>query len=108
MRPISRRSFLRAGGTLAAAAAVAPRVRFAWGKPRGVATGTTLDRTIVKGPRLGSGTTGAYYRLAEGAGEPHQLRTELAKRADTSTRRRSLLHFVHLTDIHLCDAQSPA
>jgi metallophosphoesterase (TIGR03767 family) len=106
MRPMSRRTFLRLGGTAAAAAAVAPR-RFGFDLANAAATGTTLDQTIVKGSLLRSGTRGKYYRLAAGPGEPHLLRQELAKRVATP-QRRSLINFVHLTDIHLCDAQSPA
>ncbi len=108
MPPISRRSFLRAGGALAAAAAIVPRVGFGGTKTQRRVTGTTLDATIVKGPQLGTGTSGAYFRLMEGPGEPHIVRQELARRADPTAKRRSLLHFVHLTDVHLCDAQSPA
>ena len=107
MRPISRRSFLRAGGAAAAAAALAPS-RLAFDLADAATTGTTLDQTIVRGRRLATGTRGAYFRLAAGPGERHILRTELAKRVNTSTRRRSLLNFVHMTDIHLNDAQSPA
>ncbi|MFY9587264.1 MAG: TIGR03767 family metallophosphoesterase [Actinomycetota bacterium] len=108
MPPISRRSFLRAGGALAAAAAVAPRLGWSKAASSPAGAGTTLASTIVKGAQIGSGSSGAYFRLAEGPGEPHLTRTELALRADATARRRSLLHFVHLTDTHLCDAQSPA
>jgi metallophosphoesterase (TIGR03767 family) len=108
MRPISRRTFLRAGGMAAAGVALGPRIRWAAGASANGLTGTTLDATIVKGLRIGVGTNGAYFRLAEGPGEPYLVREELARRVDTSTMRRSLLHFVHLTDTHLIDAQSPA
>jgi len=106
MRPISRRSFLRLGGAAAAAAAIRPR--FGFGVANAAATGTTLDATIIKGSLLGTGTKGKYYRLATGPGEAHLTRSELATRIGPATGRRSLVNFVHLTDIHLCDAQSPA
>jgi metallophosphoesterase (TIGR03767 family) len=108
MRPLSRRTFLRLGGAAAAAAAIGPR-RFGFDLANAATTGTTLDQTIVKGPQLGAGgTKGKYYRLAAGPGEAHLTRTELATRTAPPTGRRSLVNFVHLTDIHLCDAQSPA
>ena len=107
MPPISRRSFLRLGGAAAAGAALGPRLRFVGDAMAGPAS-TTLDSTIVKGSLLRSGTKQGYHRLADGPGEPHLLRQELAARTGPPSGRRSLLHFVHLTDIHLTDAQSPA
>jgi metallophosphoesterase (TIGR03767 family) len=104
MEPVSRRAFFKLGGAAAAAAALAPRLSLA----RATASGqTTLAQTIVRGARAGQGTRQAYYRLAAGPGEPHLLRTNLAKRS-SSPHRTSLLHFAHFTDIHLIDAQSPA
>jgi metallophosphoesterase (TIGR03767 family) len=108
MRPIDRRTFLRLGGGAAAAAAFGPSLDLFSRAARGAATGTTLDETIVKGAKLSAGTKQSYFRLAAGPGEPHIVRTELARRTGPAAGRRSLLHFVHLTDIHLCDAQSPA
>jgi metallophosphoesterase (TIGR03767 family) len=109
MPPISRRTFLRAGGAVAAGAVLGSKLRFPRGSVANAAgTGTTLDATIVKGSLVRAGTRGSYYRLANGPGEPHLVRTELAARTGGSHRRRSLLNFVHLTDIHLVDAQSPA
>jgi len=107
MGPIDRRTFLRLGGAAAAGAALRPRLRFAPGVANAASTGTTLDATLVKGPRLRAGTRGSYYRLTTGPGEPHLMRRELARRTGPATGRRSLLNFVHLTDIHLADAQSP-
>lgn len=65
---------------------------------------TTLEATIRP---VGAGR---YRRLAWRAGEPHLLRTDLGAtpQADRSTARRSLLYFAHHTDLHVCDAQSPA
>ncbi|MGZ4143451.1 MAG: TIGR03767 family metallophosphoesterase [Actinomycetota bacterium] len=104
MPSLSRRNFLKAGGALVATAAMAPRPSLARANASGE---TTLAQTIVRGARLGTGTTGAYYRLASGPGEPHLLRTDLAKRSATP-HRAELLTFGHFTDIHLIDAQSPA
>jgi metallophosphoesterase (TIGR03767 family) len=108
MRPIDRRTFLRLGGGVAAAAALGPKLELFSGIAGAAATGTTLDETIVKGAKLATGTKQSYFRLAAGPGEKHLVRTELANRTANAGRPRSLLNFVHLTDIHLCDAQSPA
>jgi len=108
MRSMSRRTFLRVGGAAVAGAAVRPRLHFVEGVANAAGTGTTLDATIVKGSLVRAGTHGSYFRLKSGPGEPHVLRQELARRTVRPPLRRSLLNFVHLTDIHLCDTQSPA
>jgi metallophosphoesterase (TIGR03767 family) len=79
------------------------------------AAATTLKRTLVRGPALGTGASGRqYYRLAEGPGEPHLVRMDLirsgghALRRFTKGRRKSLLNFVHLAEARIVDAQSPA
>ena len=64
--------------------------------------GTTLELTVV-----GSGGSG-YQRTGEGQGEPTLLRSDLQVPAEgREDRRRSLAAFVHFTDQHLLDAQSP-
>lgn len=67
--------------------------------------GTTLDTTIRKGP-----APRGFASLVAGPGEPHRLREDLGARAQRGRegRRRSLLAFAHLTDLHVLDAQSPA
>ena len=69
--------------------------------------GTTLDSTVVRGPALNDQ---GYVRLVSGPGEPHVVRDELgsAPQPGREGRRQALLSFVHLTDIHVIDAQSPA
>ncbi len=68
--------------------------------------GTTLDTTVVRGAVL---NPQGYLRLAAGAGEPHQVRGDLATaKPGRFATRASLLSFAHLTDIHVIDAQSPA
>jgi metallophosphoesterase (TIGR03767 family) len=73
---------------------------------------TTLNQTIVKGVLLGEGSRGDYFRLAAGPGEPYVVRTELASPGTSHVRnprgKDGLLNFVHFTDIHFIDAQSPA
>lgn len=53
--------------------------------------------------------TGRYRRLVWAPGEPHLLRTELARPTpERASTRRSILYAGHHTDTHVCDAQSPA
>ena len=102
--PISRRDFLKLS---ASAAAALPLSRFLPPAERALAAGqagTTLSKTIVKGPLLKQGTMGAYYRLKAGPGEPHMLRDELGGASSSSIG--TSLSFVHFTDVHLVDAQS--
>lgn len=121
--PLSRRAFLKAAGVAGAAgmsSGVLPGPEWwpggvapAWAHDARMAGVTTLRRTIVRGPALGSGSAGTYYRLAEGPGEPHLLRLDLIPDAASRGRRfgdgkRSLLNFVHLTDARVTDSQSPA
>lgn len=73
---------------------------------RGTIEGTTLARTL----RPGKPGKGGYRKLVAGPGEPHLLRDDLggAAAAGRVSGRRELLSFVHLTDVHITDAQSPA
>lgn len=66
---------------------------------------TTLAQTL----RQGTGNDLGYAPVALGDGEPHLVRDELTTpQANRDQRRRSLLCFVHLTDQHIIDVQSPA
>lgn len=49
---------------------------------------------------------GGYRRLGDGRGESHLDRTDLAPAP--ARRGEPLLTIVHLSDLHICDAQSPA
>src|SRR5947207_3481889 len=103
---MSRRDFLKLAG---AAGAAAPFARIPWASAKGPSPRpglTTLDRTIVKGVQAGQGSLGNYYRLAYGPGEPWTVREDLWPRS--SATPNPLASFVHLTDIHLVDAQAPA
>ncbi len=65
---------------------------------------TTVDATIRPvGP-------GRYRSLDWAPGEPHVLRSDIGGTAspDREAARRSLLYVAHHTDVHVCDAQSPA
>jgi metallophosphoesterase (TIGR03767 family) len=70
--------------------------------------GTTLERTLLRPSRAGH--AGGYVRLVAGSGEPHVVRTDLGVRPsrDRADRRRGLVAFAQLTDMHLIDVQSPA
>jgi len=69
--------------------------------------GTTLDSTVARGAALNDQ---GYVRLTSGPGEAHVVRDDLgaAPVSGRQGRRVPLLSFVHLTDIHVIDAQSPA
>jgi metallophosphoesterase (TIGR03767 family) len=84
-----------------------PTRRAAASPARPVVEGTTLDSTVVRGAALNDQ---GYVRLASGPGEPHAVRNDLGTAAQRGRelRRAGLLSFVHLTDIHVIDAQSPA
>jgi metallophosphoesterase (TIGR03767 family) len=104
-----RRTFLKGAAATAAAAGglqAFPSRRAAASKVF-VRTGTTLDSTVVRGAAV---NPQGYVRLASGPGEPHVVRDDLGTRpvAGRQGRRTPLLSFVHLTDIHVIDAQSPA
>ncbi|MDA8292414.1 MAG: TIGR03767 family metallophosphoesterase [Actinomycetota bacterium] len=64
---------------------------------------TTACGTIVPGEASPLG----YRRLVRAPGEPSAVRDDLGG-ARPSTSLRSLLAFVHLSDLHVTDSQSPA
>jgi metallophosphoesterase (TIGR03767 family) len=63
----------------------------------------TTDRRAL---RPGAPNPGGFRPLAGAAGEPHVARTELAQ--PPGTRLEPLLAMAHLSDLHVCDHQSPA
>ena len=109
---LSRRDFLAAAGLLGAGLILPGSNRWASATTAKLTAAelTTLGRTIKKGVRLGEGSVGVYYRLAEGPGEPHLRRTDLspARSNGKGNGKQPLLSLVHLTDVHIIDAQSPA
>lgn len=107
MRP-TRRALLRAAAYGGVALAMPPAFfpsRRAYAREVDP-TGTTLDSTVLRGADVRSG----YRLLVSGPGEPHVVREDLGAKAgrDRVAHRRAVTSFVQLTDIHLCDAQSPA
>lgn len=65
-------------------------------------TATTADRTLQPGPP----GRGGWRRLRAGPGEQHLLRADLAP--GSSPTGRPVIVLAQLSDLHLCDAQSPA
>lgn len=108
---VSRRRLLQTGGVVAGAGVLglsAFPARRALAAPGPVhPEGTTLERTLVRGPRTAAG---GYCAIVAGPGEPYVVRTDLgvAAQAGREGRRRPLAAFVQLTDTHVIDAQSPA
>ena len=119
---ITRRGLFRsgavAGGAAAAAGATASASASASADPiwtpgpgstratlSGPADGTTLARTLTRGA---AGALG-YRPVVESPGEPHLVRTDLGGNptADRATRRKALIAFAQLSDVHVVDAQSP-
>ncbi|MPY80844.1 MAG: TIGR03767 family metallophosphoesterase [Actinophytocola sp.] len=107
---IGRRAFLGLIGTTAAAttlpaAASAQVMPDAARRARGL---TTLARTLRAGRVLREGQISDYRAVMPGRGEPHLTREDLAiALAGRARRRTSLVSFVHLTDQHIVDVQSP-
>lgn len=109
---LGRRDFLRQSATLAAAGAAAtlftPRwvLREAQARTRDVVAfpaGTTYERTIVPA------SAQLYTRLREAGGWPLEVRTDLTSgRPNRENRRVAIASILHLTDVQVPDAQSPA
>ena len=72
-----------------------------------VPASSTADRTL----RASEPSAAGYRRVVEAAGEPLGLRRDLGGQISSASqlgRLRSLLCVVHLSDLHVTDAQSPA
>src|SRR4051812_44334109 len=69
----------------------------------GPATGTTLARTYTRG----TAGAGGYRPVVESPGEPHLVRRDLGgtPSADRAERRKALIAFAQLSDVHVVDAQ---
>ena len=69
----------------------------------------TTERRLGAGAVVRTGSRAAYRAVAEIAGEQHVIRTDLATaRSDDVTAGAAIACFVHITDLHVCDAESPA
>ena len=106
---ISRRTFLRRAGALAATGIIAPEVlranERAWSatlRTAAAPAGTTLEFTLIP-----AGTTG-YRHLTTGPGWPTVVRTLGPDgKAGREGRRVALASIVHVTDVHIVDSESP-
>jgi metallophosphoesterase (TIGR03767 family) len=110
VRPVTRREFLKLAGGAAAAIPLGRALELGdLGAPAAAAGpgggATTLDQTIIKGALVRSGEKGSYYRLTTGPGERWIVREDLGRAS--SAPIRAAASFLHFTDIHLIDAQSP-
>jgi metallophosphoesterase (TIGR03767 family) len=103
---LSRRSFLSASALTGAAGLVAFPSRRVAAAPLADPSGTTLDRTLVRGVP----GTGGYQLIVPGPGEPYTIRQDIGGVANPGRlwRRRSLMAFSQFSDIHMLDAESPA
>jgi metallophosphoesterase (TIGR03767 family) len=111
MHPLNRRTFLRNLGLASAAMWAGPNIsgRYAQAIARtlagaaGVTAGTTLAEILVPGG------AGPYKTFGTGPGWPTMPRfIGVEPKAGREDRRIALASIVHLTDIHVIDAQSPA
>ena len=98
---ISRRGLGRAAALGAAAAATA----------RSTAEAATARRvaTLAHVVRRGRPGRKGYATLVRGAGEAHVVRTDLGVKArpGRARRRRGVIAFAQISDVHIVDAQSP-
>ena len=107
-RTVSRRAFLAGLAATSAAPVVWDPVRAGAQSAARLAavtdaSGTTLELSIARPSGAG------YLRLVESDPYPQVLREELvAAQPGREGRRRPLASIVHLTDVHVIDAQSPS
>lgn len=107
---MTRRQFIGLVGATAALtglpeAAIAKALQKPDNQARKAGELTTLAQTLGAGP---AGKLG-YRPVVTKAGEAHIVREELAAaQGGRESRRQSLVNFVHLTDQHIVDIESPA
>ncbi|HYL08641.1 MAG TPA: metallophosphoesterase [Candidatus Udaeobacter sp.] len=71
----------------------------------------TTESRLGAGPVVRSGAVAAYRSVAELEGEPHLVRGELVGSSPHDVEvgaAGTIASFVHITDLHVTDAQSPA
>lgn len=105
---LSRRVLLGSGAALGGVVAAGPAARAAGRSAlRRVVRiqGTTLASVVARG----TANVGGYQALVRRGGERHLVRTDLGVKANRKRidRRRGLIAFVQLSDVHIIDAQSP-
>jgi metallophosphoesterase (TIGR03767 family) len=115
-RGLIRSSAVAGGAAAAAGAAPAASADSIWTPGSGAsptsptahsgpASRTTLTRTYTRG----TAGAGGYRPIVEAPGEPHLVRTDLGgtPAANRARRRKALIAFAQLSDVHVVDAQSP-
>ena len=100
---ISRRALIKSGLVVGGTTAIGGFSLSAAAVARDL---TTLGSTYVRG----SAGKGGYLPVVRAAGEPHVVRDDLGAkpRQGRSQRRKGVLAFAQITDVHVVDAQSPA
>jgi metallophosphoesterase (TIGR03767 family) len=106
---VSRRSFLKTSaltGGMAASGLLAFPARRAAAAPLADPSGTTLERTLLRGLP----GAGGYQLIVPGPGEPYLIRQDIGGVASPGRffRRRQLVTFSQFSDMHMLDAESPA
>lgn len=103
---LTRRNLLRSGAVGGGIAGLGAEGLLGTPAAEAAAGGTTLGGIYLRG-RAGAG---GYAKLVRRAGESHVVRTDLgvAARAGRKARRKGLLTFAQLSDVHVVDHQSPA
>lgn len=107
---MNRRQFLGLVAGVAAAtglprSVVARELRNPVTRAKAAARLTTLGQTLSAGPANKLG----YRPVVTRGGEARVVRTDITKRHDRGVgNRASLVNFIHLTDQHIIDAQSPS
>lgn len=110
MPGLSRRAFLATTAGLSAAWAL-PREALARSLARPLVPAADATSTIQQAIAIGPEVNKRFRHLVVRDGEPHVARLDLLGQVPDPARagrRRSLLYFGHLSDMHLMDAQSPA
>jgi len=115
---LTRRGLFRSGAVAGGAAAVtgaAPAASADSIRTPGAAMGTTAlhgpaeATTLARTYTRGAAGPGGYRPVVTAPGEPHVVRTDLGgtPAADRAAKRKALIAFAQLSDVHVVDAQSP-
>ena len=103
---LTRRTLLGSGAALGSAGLGLSMGEAAQAKPGPGHRFTTLRWVLERGPA----GIGGYRKVVRRAGEPHLVRTDLGASAKPGRRRRRkpVLAFAQISDVHVIDHQSPA
>lgn len=104
---LTRRGLFRTGAVLGTAGVLGGSLaQNAVARPAASVRATTLRWVLERGP----GGIGGYRRVVRRPGERHLVRTDLGveARSGRHRRRRAVLAFAQISDVHIIDHQSPA